>query len=207
MSHYRRANTAGATYFFTVVSYRRQTILCDELIRHALRDAIAEVRTRRPFSVDARVLLPDHLHCIWTLPPDDADFAARWSLVKRRVSVACGERYRRAEWLTPSKRKHRGRHCGNAATGNTSFGQKLITRDLSIIFITIRSSMACAARRKHGRISHFTDTQTRESTRSIGVRVRPGSKEIMVNESAWALRAHPTWLAFPKTPQPSSPAR
>jgi putative transposase len=107
MSHYRRANAAGATYFFTVVSYRRQTILCDELIRHALRDAIAEVRTRCPFSVDAWVLLPDHLHYIWTLPLDDADFATRWSLVKRRVSVACGGRYRRAEWLTPSKRKHR----------------------------------------------------------------------------------------------------
>ncbi len=107
MSHYRRANTAGATYFFTVVAYRRQTILCDEPIRHALRDAIAEVRARRPFSVDAWVLLPDHLHCIWTLPPDDADFAMRWSLVKRRVSVARGGRYRRAEWLTPSKRKHR----------------------------------------------------------------------------------------------------
>jgi putative transposase len=41
------------------------------------------------------------------LPPDDADFTTRWSLVKRRVSVACGGRYRRAEWLTPSKRKHR----------------------------------------------------------------------------------------------------
>ena len=107
MSHYRRANTAGATYFFTVVAYRRQTILCDESIRRALRDAIAEVRTNRPFSVDAWVLLPDHLHCIWTLPPDDADFATRWSLVKRRVSMVCGERYRRAEWLTPSKRKHR----------------------------------------------------------------------------------------------------
>jgi putative transposase len=61
MSHYRRTNAAGATYFFTVVAYRRQTILCDELIRHALRDAIAEVITKRPFSVDAWVLLPDHL--------------------------------------------------------------------------------------------------------------------------------------------------
>lgn len=107
MSYYRRANTAGASYFFTVVAYRRQNILCDEPIRRALREAITEVRTRRPFSVEAWVLMPDHLHCIWTLPADDADFATRWLLVKRRVSVVCGDRYRHAQWLTPSKKKHR----------------------------------------------------------------------------------------------------
>ena len=75
MSHYRRADTAGATYFFTVVSYRRQRILCDAPLRAALRDAIKEVKTRHPFTVEAWVLLPDHMHCLWTLPPDDADFA------------------------------------------------------------------------------------------------------------------------------------
>ena len=107
MSRYRRANSAGATYFFTLVTYRRQTILCDASIRTALRDAISEVRTRRPFIIDAWVLLPDHLHCIWTLPSEDADFATRWSLIKRRVSVACSGQYKHAEWLTASKKKHR----------------------------------------------------------------------------------------------------
>ena len=61
--------------FFPLVAYRRQAILCDEPIRTALRNAIAEVRTRRPFAIDAWVLLPDHLHCLWTLPPEDTDFA------------------------------------------------------------------------------------------------------------------------------------
>ena len=107
MSRYRRANVSGATYFFTVVTYRRQPILCDPPIREALRHAIDEVRRRRPFAVDAWVLLPDHLHCLWTLSPGDSDFATRWSLIKRRVSTACGERYRRSEWLTDSRRKHR----------------------------------------------------------------------------------------------------
>jgi len=107
MSHYRRANTPGATYFFTVVAYRRQPIFCDAPIRAALRDAIHEVRAQRPFVVDAWVLLPDHLHCLWTLPPGDADFATRWSLIKRRVSVACNRRYRQEAWLTASKKKHR----------------------------------------------------------------------------------------------------
>jgi putative transposase len=107
MSHYRRSTTPGTTYFFSVVTFRRQTILCDEPIRSALRNAINEVRTQRPFAIDAWVLLPDHLHCLWTLPPDDADFATRWSLVKRQVSVACGEGYRQKAWLTASKKKHR----------------------------------------------------------------------------------------------------
>ena len=107
MSHYRRADTAGATYFFTVVTYRRQTILCDEGVRQALRDAVVSVREKRPFTIDAWVLLPDHVHCIWTLPPGDADFSMRWSMIKRQVSVTCGSLYKRPEWINPSKRQHR----------------------------------------------------------------------------------------------------
>jgi putative transposase len=107
MSRYRRADTPGASYFFTLVSYRRQPILCDEPIRSALRRAVAEVRARRAFVVEAWVLLPDHLHCIWTLPPGDADFATRWALIKRGVSLACGARYRKVAWLSVSKQKHR----------------------------------------------------------------------------------------------------
>lgn len=107
MLRYRRANTAGATYCFTVVTYRRQPILCDTPVRTALRDAIVAVREQRPFTIDACVLLPDHLHCIWTLPPDDVDFPVRWSMIKRRVSVACAAAYKRPDWITASKRKHR----------------------------------------------------------------------------------------------------
>lgn len=107
MSRYRRSHTAGATYFFTVVSYSRQGILCETHIREALRGAIATVREKRPFEIDAWVLLPDHLHCVWTLPPGDADYATRWGMIKRQVSVQCGEGYKRPEWMTASKRKHR----------------------------------------------------------------------------------------------------
>jgi putative transposase len=107
MSRYRRATTAGSSYFFTVVAYRRQPILCDEPIRNALRVAIEEVRRARPFVIDAWVLLPDHLHCIWTLPDGDADFSTRWMKIKRAVSLACGEDYRRADLVTASKLKHR----------------------------------------------------------------------------------------------------
>ena len=107
MSRYRRAITAGGTFFFTVVAYRRQPILCDEAIRTALREAVLSVRRSKPFAIDAWVLLPDHLHCVWTLPADDDDFSGRWSLIKSAVSRVVGAQYRRAEWRNASKLKHR----------------------------------------------------------------------------------------------------
>lgn len=107
MSRYRRSLLAGGTYFFTVVMYRRQKILCDEILRTSLRAAIESVRLTRPFTIDAWVLLPDHLHCIWTLPEMDMDFSTRWMMIKRKVSLACSPHYRRADWITASKQKHR----------------------------------------------------------------------------------------------------
>ena len=107
MSRYRRANSPGATYFFTLITYRRQPILCDKTIRVALRESLEKVRVKRPFKIDAWVLLPDHLHCIWTLPICDAYFSLRWSLIKRNVSLSCGDRYKRSDWLNVSKQKHR----------------------------------------------------------------------------------------------------
>jgi putative transposase len=85
MSYYRRTRT-GTSFFFTVVSYDRRPILCTGAVRRSLRIAIENLRTTRPFSIDAWVLLPDHLHCIWTLPEGDCDFSTRWSLIKRSVS-------------------------------------------------------------------------------------------------------------------------
>lgn len=107
MSRYRRAVQTGSISFFTVLAYRRQMIFCDEAIRDALHQAITSVRLRYPFDIDAWVLLPDHLHCIWTLPQGDADFSTRWMLIKRQVSLACRENYRRAHWIGSSKQKHR----------------------------------------------------------------------------------------------------
>ena len=107
MSRYRRDDTSAATWFFTVVTYRRQAVLCDEAVRAALRDAIMKTRADRPFQIDAWVLLPDHLHCIWTLPEGDADFSTRWNLIKRRTSKALKETYLQRKWMSPSKSSHR----------------------------------------------------------------------------------------------------
>jgi putative transposase len=107
MSRYRRATTPGATYFFTVVTYRRRRFLCDADVRIALREAISQVRSRFPFRIDAWVLLPDHLHAIWTLPPDDARFALRWQQIKRLVTLRCGERLHQTAWMNESRTRHR----------------------------------------------------------------------------------------------------
>jgi putative transposase len=107
MSRYRRAKITGASYFFTVVSYQRRPILCDDAVRASLRDAIKTVQKRYPFSIDAFVLLPDHLHCIWTLPSGDSNYSLRWGSIKRMVSMACSQYYHREDLMTVSKIKHR----------------------------------------------------------------------------------------------------
>jgi putative transposase len=89
MPEYRRANTKGSTYFFTVNAYQRRPVLAKEPVRVALREAIALTRATHPFQIEAWVLLPDHLHCIWTLPPDDASFSVRWAMIKQHVSKRC----------------------------------------------------------------------------------------------------------------------
>lgn len=104
MSTYRRADTQGGTYFFTVITYRRQNFLCDEPVRAALRDALSQTRAMYPFTIDGWVLLPDHLHCIWTLPPDDAEYSKRWAMIKRYVTKQCRPWLHNNQWMNESKR-------------------------------------------------------------------------------------------------------
>lgn len=69
-------------FFFTHVTYKRRRILTTLNARSCLRRAIESARDQQPFQIDAFVLLPDHLHCIWTLPDGDADFPTRWKTAK-----------------------------------------------------------------------------------------------------------------------------
>ncbi|MCB1803148.1 MAG: transposase [Gammaproteobacteria bacterium] len=87
MPNYRR-DRDGRSYFFTVVSYRRRPLLCDARVRHFLRNKLIELRQRRPFDIDAWVLLPNHLHCIWTLPESDTDYSSRWAWLKKEATKA-----------------------------------------------------------------------------------------------------------------------
>jgi putative transposase len=81
MVRYRRNYVPGGTYFFTVTLADRTS---SHLVHHVntLRMAFRIARRERPFAIEAIVILPDHLHAIWTLPPDDADFAGRWRRIK-----------------------------------------------------------------------------------------------------------------------------
>jgi putative transposase len=82
MPNYRRNYVPGGTYFFTVVTHRRRPILTSSLARKCLREAIRTVREERPFELIAIILLPDHLHAVWTLPREDDDYSTRWSHLK-----------------------------------------------------------------------------------------------------------------------------
>lgn len=107
MSEYRRNRVPGGTYFFTVNLLQRNGGL---LVAHidVLREAVRKVRCARPFHIDAWVVLPDHMHAIWTLPPGDIDYSARWKAIKiafakavpktERLSVVRVSRGERGIW-------------------------------------------------------------------------------------------------------------
>ncbi len=85
MTNYRRNRIAGGSHFFTInLADRSTTLLVDHI--NLLRNAIRYTRERHQFTIDAMVVLPDHLHAVWTLPIDDADYALRWRLIKTMFS-------------------------------------------------------------------------------------------------------------------------
>lgn len=85
MVAYRRNRVPGGTYFFTVTLKDRSA---RTLIDHVemLRESVTTVRARWPFTIDAMVVLPDHLHALWTLPDGDTDYSTRWRLIKSGFS-------------------------------------------------------------------------------------------------------------------------
>jgi len=85
MSNYRRFKIQGGCYFFTVnLNDRKQSLLIDHI--ELLRDAMRFVKAKHPFQIESIVILPEHLHCIWTLPENDADFSLRWRQIKAAFS-------------------------------------------------------------------------------------------------------------------------
>ena len=99
MPNYSRAFVAGGCWFFTVNLFDRRSRLLTERI-DSLRAAVGEARERHPFQIDTMVVLPDHLHAVWTLPDDDHDFPKRWRLIKTLFSKSVPK----GEWLTETRR-------------------------------------------------------------------------------------------------------
>jgi putative transposase len=98
MTAYRRNFVPGGCFFFTInLAERKLSLLADHV--ELLRAAFRETRQRHPFTIDAIVVLPDHLHTVWTLPEGDADFATRWQLIKSAFS----RRLARSEQISRSR--------------------------------------------------------------------------------------------------------
>jgi len=100
MMQYRRARTAGGTFFFTVnLAERNRTLLTDHI--DVLRQVVKQTQINHPFIIDAMVILPEHLHAIWTLPPNDPDFSTRWRIIKSNFSRALPK----TERINPARKK------------------------------------------------------------------------------------------------------
>ncbi|MGR9053429.1 MAG: REP-associated tyrosine transposase [Gammaproteobacteria bacterium] len=91
---YRRDYSQGATYFFTVVTFMRQPLFGRPETVDYLRQAIRQEMERRPFVIDAVVVMPDHLHALWSLPTGDADYSIRWRDIKRAFTARIPENQR-----------------------------------------------------------------------------------------------------------------
>jgi putative transposase len=105
MTNYRRNRVPGGTYFFTInLLDRRSRLLTDRI--DLLREATRKIRCIHPFTIDAWVVLPDHMHCLWTLPEDDTDYTTRIRLLKAAFSKSITPH----ETLSPSRiaRNERG---------------------------------------------------------------------------------------------------
>ena len=105
MTSYRRMRLPGGTYFFTLALEDRRSSLLTERIDD-LRSAFRTVRAAHPFAIEAIVVLPSHLHCLWSLPAGDSDYSTRWRQIKAAFSraVPAGESVSRSR----ARRQERG---------------------------------------------------------------------------------------------------
>jgi putative transposase len=105
MSNYRGYSIAGGTYFFTLALANRQsTLLTDQI--EMLRAAYQRTNALHPFTTIAICILPDHIHAIWQLPPDDANFALRWRMIKSQFSRQLPINQQRSD--SKAKRREKG---------------------------------------------------------------------------------------------------
>lgn len=88
MPNYRRAYVPGGTFFFTVKTESNAPIFYDEKYVKLLGNLFREAKLQWTFETNAIVLLPDHLHAIWTLPPGDSDYSTRWAWIKKEFTKA-----------------------------------------------------------------------------------------------------------------------
>jgi REP-associated tyrosine transposase len=132
MTDYRRNFVAGGSFFFTVNLAERHLRLLTEHIDE-LRSAFRETRQRHPFTTDAIVVLPDHLHAVWAMPEGDRDFATRWRLIKSTFS----RNFAAGEPVSASRAAKRSVASGSGVIGSTRSAMRTILGVTSITSISI----------------------------------------------------------------------
>ena len=151
MARYRRNFIAGGTFFFTVKLADPKSRLLVEHIS-LLRAAYMDVQKQYPFETVAVCVLPNHIHAIWTLPPDDADYSLRWRLIKTKVSA----HFPCVETCPPANSGGTNAVFGNGVFTNTPCAMKSICNVAQTTSISIPSNMDCAAMFAIGRFHRFT---------------------------------------------------
>ena len=106
MPDYRRYFVPGGTYFFTVVTYRRRPLFADPQNVERLRNAVREVKADQTFEIHAAVILPDHLHFIWSLPPDDDHYSKRIGRIKVLFTRSYHAEIGSSRDVSASRKKH-----------------------------------------------------------------------------------------------------
>ena len=129
---------------------------------------ILETRQNHPFAIDAWVLLPEHLQCIWTLPPGDTGYTTQWGIIKGGCSKQARKLFQRPDWINQSKAKHRRVRYGSDVFGNTRFAIRTISTGISTTIIGIRSSIGLYPARSIGRIRRFINMSRKAYSWRIG---------------------------------------
>ena len=161
MSNYIRPKIAGACIFFTVtLANRRSELLTREIA--ALRAAVRRTKAERPFTIEAWVVLPDHMHCVWTLPENDHDFSTRRSVIKARFSRPCPLRP-----AAPATRPGASMGSGSGGSGNITSAAMRTRAPQSAIAGSTRSNTGWPRDQRIGPIPRST-----AMARCIGRRVR-----------------------------------
>jgi REP element-mobilizing transposase RayT len=149
MTGYRRNFIAGGCFFFTVnLADRRRQLLTENI--DALRTALRETQRRHPFSIDAIVVLPDHLHTVWTLPKDDADFSTRWRLIKTSFGLLLP-----GSWFQVVARLRANAASGSVATGSIRSATRRILSGTSTMCTLTPSNTGLCHALAIGRIPRF----------------------------------------------------